>query len=182
MEKSSTSTVQKVFIWIIIVAMTVGSLGAYFIVIIANENDKKDQAAQAEIQKQLEQEAQKAKEPLDGYAAAPFDAAGATTLVVEDLKAGEGKAATKDSTVKVNYFGWTADGVIFDSSKKDGVLNPLDTPLEGVIAGWTEGLDGIKPGGIRKLTIPADKAYGSTPQAGYPAGPLQFIVEVLEVK
>lgn len=186
MEKSSTSKVQKFVIWLIIIAMTVGSLGAYFVVIIANNNQKVEQEQQAkmqaELQKQQEEEAKKVKEPLDGYAAESFDKANVTKLVKEDLKMGDGKVATKDSTVKVNYFGWTSDGTIFDSSKKDGTLSPVEFPLKGVIAGWTEGLDGIKAGGVRKLTIPADKAYGDTPQNGAPAGPLVFIVEVLEVK
>lgn len=186
MEKSSTSKAQKIGIWIIIVAMTVGSLGAYFVVIIANNNDKVDQAQQAklqeELQKQQEEEAKKVREPLEGYAAEPFDKATVTKLAIEDLQPGDGKAATKDSTVKVNYFGWTADGAIFDSSKKDGVLTPVEFQLKGVIPGWTEGLNGVKAGAVRKLTIPADKAYGDTPPQGAPAGPLAFIVQVIEVK
>jgi len=185
-EKSSTSKMQKFVIWIIIIAMTIGSLGAYFVVIIANDNQKVEQEqaakAQAEAQKQQAEEAKKVKEPLDGYAAAAFDKASVTALVKEDLQPGTGKTATKDSTVKVNYFGWTSDGTIFDSSKKDGVATPIEFPLKGVIAGWTEGLDGVKAGGVRKLTIPASKAYGDNPQNGAPAGPLVFIVQVIEVK
>ncbi len=186
MEKSSTSKMQKFIIWIIIIAMTVGSLGAYFVVIIANDNQKIEQEqaakAQATAQKEQEEEAKKVKEPLDGYAAEVFDKASVTKLVKEDLKVGDGKTASKNSTVKVNYFGWTSDGVIFDSSKKDGTLTPVEFPLNGVIAGWTEGLDRVKAGSVRKLTIPADKAYGESPQNGAPGGPLVFIVEVLEVK
>ena len=186
MEKSSTSKMQKIVIWFIIIAMTIGSLGAYFVVIIENDNQKLEQEktakAQAEAQKQQEEEAKKVKEPLDGYTAEAFDKAAVTSLVKEDLKLGDGKTASKKSTVKVNYFGWTSDGTIFDSSKKDGVATPIEFPLSGVIVGWTEGLDGAKAGGVRKLTIPADKAYGDNPQNGAPAGPLVFIVQVLEVK
>lgn len=186
MEKSSTSKAQKIGIWFIIVAMTIGSIGAYFIVIVDTENQKRDAAQQAKIQEQIkkqqEQEAKKVKEPLEGYSAEPFDKASVSKLVIKDIKVGEGKAATESSTVKVNYFGWTADGKIFDSSKKDGTLSPVEFPLNQVIPGWTEGLDGVKAGGVRKLTIPADKAYGDSPQSGAPAGPLVFVVQVISVK
>lgn len=189
MEKSSTSITQKIVIWFIIVAMTVGSIGAYFIVIVENENQKREAAQQAKLQKEYEEEqakeAKKVKEPLDGYAAAPFDKAAVTALSVEVLKQGDGKAAAKNSNVSANYFGWTSDGKIFDSSKKDGVVTPADFPLDKVISGWTEGLTGVKAGSVVKLTIPANKAYGETgaAQAGIgPNEPLAFIVELVSVK
>lgn len=186
MEKSSTSKFQKIVIWFIIIAMTIGSIGAYFVVIIANENQKRDteQSAKAQkaLQKQQEEEAKKVKQPLDGYNAAAFDPASVTKLNVETLVAGNGKAATKSSTVTANYFGWTSDGAIFDSTKKDGVVTPVPFPLGNVIAGWREGLTGVKAGSVVKLTIPADKAYGNQAASGAPSGPLQFIVEVKEVK
>ena len=123
-------------------------------------------------------------EPLDGYKAEPFDKASVTELKIDELKAGEGKEATAESTLTVNYFGWTSDGTIFDSSKKDGVTTPIDFSLNGVISGWTEGLAGAKPGSVRKLTIPAEKAYGEAgnPPAIGPNEPLVFIVEVKDVK
>lgn len=189
MEKSSTSKAQKIGIWFIIVAMTVGSIGAYFIVIVENDNQKREAAVQAELQKtaqkQQEEEAKKVKEPLDGYSAEAFDKAAVTELKVETLKAGEGKAASKKSTVSANYFGWTSDGNIFDSSKKDGVTTPVSFPLNQVISGWTEGLTGVKEGSVVKLTIPGAKAYGANgaPQAGIgPNEPLVFIVELKSVK
>lgn len=191
MEKSSTSKAQKIAIWFIIVAMAVGSIGAYFIVILQNDNAKVDQAEQSKLQKQLEEqqkkaqeeEAKKVKQPLDGYAAEPFDKAGVTSLKIEELKPGDGKAAKNDSTVKVNYFGWTSDGTIFDSSKKDGQVEPISFPLNRVIEGWTKGLDGAKPGSVRKLTIPADQAYGASGSGAIgPNEPLTFVVEVQEVQ
>ncbi len=189
MEKSSTSKAQKIGIWIIIVAMTVGSIGAYFVVIIANNNDKVDQANQAKIQEQIkkqqEAEAKKVKQPLAGYSAEPFDKDSVTKLKIDELKAGEGKAASKSSTVTANYFGWTSSGKIFDSTKKDGVVTPVDFPLNQVIKGWTEGLDGAKVGSVRKLTIPGDQAYGAqgAQQAGIgPNEPLVFIVQLKAVK
>ncbi len=190
MEKSSTSKAQKIAIWFIIIAMAVGSIGAYFVVILQNDNAKIDQAEQSKLQKQLEEqqkkaeeEAKKVKEPLDGYAAEPFDKAGVTELKIEELKPGEGKTASANSTVKANYFGWLSDGTIFDSSKKDGHANPVSFPLNGVIKGWSEGLEGAKAGSVRKLTIPADKAYGATGSGPIgPNEPLVFIVELQEVQ
>lgn len=186
MEKSSTSRAQRIGIWFIIIAMAVGSVGAYFVVILANNNAKIDQAEQAKLQKQLKEqqakEAKKVKQPLDGYTAEAFDKAIVTKLKIEELKAGTGKAANKDSTVTANYFGWTSDGTMFDSTKKDGVTTPVPFSLAKVIKGWTEGLKGAKEGSVRKLTIPASQAYGDPAPSGYPAGPLQFIVEIKSIK
>lgn len=152
------------------------------------ESGKTDNSAQqqADLMKQIEEQ-QKAtnapKEPLAGFEAEPFDAASVTELKVDVLKEGEGKAATAESTVNANYFGWSADGVIFDSTNKGGTTAPIDFPLSGVITGWTEGLTGVKEGSTVKLTIPAEKAYGATDNGdGRPFGPLVFIVELKEVK
>lgn len=146
---------------------------------------------QADIQKQIQeqlkqqQEAKMPKEPLTGYEATPFDKEAVTELKVETLKQGEGPSASAESTVSVNYFGWTSDGNIFDSSQKGGVTTPIaDYPLNRFIKGWTEGLTGVKQGSVVKLAIPADKAYGtsgSPPSIG-PNEPLAFIVELTEVK
>lgn len=125
------------------------------------------------------------KDPLDGYAAAPFDKASVTSLAVQELKPGTGKAATVSSTVEANYFGWTSDGKIFDSSKKNGITTPVSFSLNQVISGWTEGLKGVKEGAVVKLIIPGAKAYGANgaPQAGIgPNEPLTFIVELIKVK
>jgi peptidylprolyl isomerase len=136
---------------------------------------------QLKAQQEAAQAAQAANEPLEGYSAAAFDKAAVTSLQVETLKEGDGTAATATSTVKANYFGWTSDGKIFDSSKKQGAeAKPIDFSLSGVIKGWTDGLTGVKAGSVVKLTIPADQAYGA---AGSPPSiganePLQFIVSV----
>ena len=193
MEKSSTSKGQRIAIWIIIVAMAIGSVGAYFVIILQNDNAKIDQAKQQELlkkaeadqKKQQEEQAKMTKDPLDGYEAAPFDKASVTALSVEEIKPGEGKAAKASSTVDANYFGWTSDGKIFDSSKRNGVTNPATFPLKQVIPGWTEGLTGVKEGAVVKLTIPGDKAYGANgaPGAGIgPNEPLVFIIELKKVK
>lgn len=167
--------------------MCIGTLGAFFLPILMNDNAAKEaeqlQKLQAELQKQQTTPQTSQAEPLEGYTAEPFTKAEVTELKVEELKAGEGNEATVESKIKVNYFGWVSDGTIFDSSKKAGTTSPIEFPLSGVIAGWTEGLTGAKPGSVRKLIIPANKAYG---EAGSPPTiganePLVFIVEVLAV-
>lgn len=146
----------------------------------SSTNDTSSQ--QADLLKQL-QEQNAPKEPLPGYSAEAFDAASVTALKVETLKEGDGKVADAGSTVSANYFGWSADGKIFDSSFKNGAATPIDFALNEVIPGWTEGLTGVKAGSTVKLTIPADKAYGAEDKGdGRPFGPLVFIVELKEVK
>lgn len=185
----ATSTHQRVFIWIIAIVMAVGTLGTYFAMILSNNNGAVSQNSDADLQRQIEEyqkqleEQQKANQPLPGYEATPFDKASVTELKVETLKEGSGKQATAESTVEANYFGWTSDGKIFDSSNKNGTVQPIEFGLNGVIAGWTEGLTGVKEGSIVKLTIPSNKAYGEQGASTIgPNEPLAFIVELRTVK
>ena len=66
-----------------------------------------------------------------------------------------------------------------DSKKKDADDKPVTFTLSGVIAGWTEGLTGVKVGSVVRLTIPSEKAYGAQGSGAIPANsPLEFIVEI----
>ena len=117
----------------------------------------------------------------DGKKSAP--AAGG--LVVDDVKPGEGAIATKGKTVSVHYTGRLTDGTKFDSSYDRG--QPIDFPLGGgvVIKGWDQGIEGMKVGGKRKLTIPPDLAYGARGTPGGPIPPnatLVFDVELVGVR
>lgn len=190
----ATSTAQRTGIWIIAIVLTIGTIAGFIAMIMAPGNEAKDAAKQqADYQKMLKdyqaqqqkarEENAKASQPLDGYAAEPFDPASVTALKVETLVPGTGETLKSDSTISANYFGWTSDGKIFDSSKKNGTTTPAEFSLNGVIKGWTEGLTGAKVGSTIKLTIPADKAYGATDDgSGNPVGPLMFIVEIKELK
>ena len=82
-------------------------------------------------------------------------------------------------TVTVHYSGWTTDGKLFDSSVERG--SPASFPLNGVIAGWTEGLQLMVEGETRRFWIPAKLAYGENPPPGAPAGMLVFDVELLAI-
>ena len=105
-------------------------------------------------------------------------------LKYEDVKLGSGDTAAAGKTVSVHYTGWLTDGKKFDSSKDRG--QPFDFPLGGgrVIKGWDEGVQGMKVGGVRKLTIPADLGYGARGAGGVipPNATLTFEVELLEVR
>ncbi len=167
--------------------MAIGSIGVYFIAILANNNDQTAaQKQQTDYAKQVEEmrKARKASsKPLDGYAAQSFDAASVTELKTEDLVEGTGNVVAEGANIEANYFGWTADGQIFDSSNQNGTVAPLTFGLSGVIQGWSKGLVGMKEGGVRKLTIPSDMAYGPNAAANsQPAGPLMFIVQLVSIK
>ena len=103
-------------------------------------------------------------------------------LQYQIVEQGEGDAPAATDTVVVHYTGTLLDGTEFDSSHKRG--QPATFKLNGVIKGWTEGLQKIKPGGKAKLFIPPDLAYGER-GAGAMIGPNQtliFDVELIEVK
>jgi peptidylprolyl isomerase len=103
-------------------------------------------------------------------------------LVYKILKRGKGKGRpTANSTVEVHYSGWTPDGQLFDSSVSRG--QPISFPLNGVIKGWTEGLQLMAVGDRARFWIPSALAYGDTPsRPGTPAGPLVFDVELLSIR
>lgn len=102
-------------------------------------------------------------------------------LQYEELSAGSGKSPTESDTVKVHYRGELIDGTEFDSSYSRN--QPVSFPLNGVIPGWTEGLQLMKEGGKARLVIPSDLAYGPGGM-GNAIGPnetLVFEVELLEI-
>ena len=107
-----------------------------------------------------------------------------TGLVYETLTEGTGESAKSGQTVTIHYTGTLADGTVFDSSRTRN--EPFVTPigLGRVIAGWDEGVPGMKVGERRKLTIPPELGYGSSgsPPKIPPNSPLIFDVELLGVK
>jgi FKBP-type peptidyl-prolyl cis-trans isomerase FkpA len=84
-------------------------------------------------------------------------------------------------TVYSHYKGWLDDGSIFDSSYQRG--EPIDFPLDGVIPGWTEGLQLIGEGGMIELQIPFYLGYGEAgnPPDIPPKAQLNFVVELVKV-
>ena len=104
-----------------------------------------------------------------------------TGLQIEEIKVGDGETAASGQFVSVHYTGWLTDGSKFDSSKDRN--EPFEFPLGArhVIAGWDEGVQGMKIGGTRKLTIPAALGYGARGAGGVipPNATLVFEVELL---
>ncbi len=118
--------------------------------------------------------------PKDVAAAPPTALATDSGLKYRILKRGPGdEKPAADGRVKVHYTGWTPDGREFDSSR--GRPEPLVLPLDGVIAGWTEGLQLMSEGDQFRFWIPSALAYGDSPEGGAPAGPLVFDVELVDV-
>jgi len=90
-------------------------------------------------------------------------------LQIIDVKEGTGDVVPEGATITAHYTGALArDGTIFQSSHDFG--EPISFGLSQVIEGWTKGVPGMKVGGVRRLLIPADMAYGShSPAANIPA-------------
>jgi FKBP-type peptidyl-prolyl cis-trans isomerase FkpA len=104
-------------------------------------------------------------------------------LLKEDLVVGNGATAEAGQDIVVHYVGRLADGTQFDSSRAR--RDPLDFALGAgdVIKGWDQGIEGMKQGGKRKLTIPPALAYGEHGCGGVipPHATLVFEVELLEI-
>jgi len=105
-------------------------------------------------------------------------------LKYEDLAVGEGEQAKAGQTVTVHYTGWLVDGKKFDSSKDREQPFSFTLGRGQVIKGWDEGVQGMKVGSKRKLTIPAALGYGSRGAAGVipPNATLIFEVELLKAE
>lgn len=108
----------------------------------------------------------------------------ASGLKYTDLQTGEGAEAQAGKTVDVHYTGWLENGTRFDSSKDRGRPFSFALGAGQVIRGWDEGVAGMKVGGKRKLTIPADLGYGARGAGGVipPNATLIFEVELLGVR
>lgn len=106
-------------------------------------------------------------------------------LVIEDIWVGDGAEATRGSTVRTHYVGVAySTGEEFDASWNRGA--PLDFRLGvgQVIAGWDQGIAGMRVGGRRKLVIPAHLAYGDRGAGGVIKGgeTLIFVVDLVDVR
>ncbi len=194
----ATSTAQRTGIWIIAVALTLGTVAGFVAMIIAPKNDAADQASlQAAYTKyQKDQEVYQAKvaaqakelSPLyyptfSAYKDAPaaFTAEDVKELSTKDLKEGDGAVIDDSTEYSAYYIGWNPKGKVFDQSiEGESLKAPI--PGKGLIPGWLEGVKGMKLGGIRELTIPADNAYGEAGSGeDIPANsPIKFIVMAIK--
>ena len=183
--------------------MFLGTIGGFIAMIVAPGNEAKDQAALkkaqdeysktiSERQKKVEAQTSELSQKYYGKFAefgsrvSVFEAGDVKELGKEDLVEGDGAEVKDDTKFAVYYIGWNAKGEVFDQSIADGKLKEplaIDGPAKtSVIQGWKEGLIGMKIGGVRELTIPADKAYGNQAQGEkIPANsPLKFVIMAIE--
>jgi FKBP-type peptidyl-prolyl cis-trans isomerase len=198
---STTKTSTRIAIGCIAFLMVVSTLGLYVVIILGNKNQSEEQVASNQAQIQLDEKVQIQRAKADAQAAElsgqyygefasykgeikSFNAAAVAELKTRDLKVGDGAEITADfKDYSMYYVGWLPDEKIFDSSFNG---ESLKSPLPGsgtYITGWNEGLIGMNIGGVREITMPADKAYGATGageegKEGYiaPNTPLKFIV------
>lgn len=195
----ATKKSQRIGIWIIAVALTIGTLAGFVAIVLAPNNQKADQqylteltnqyqVASDEYQRRLnEQTSMLSSQYFDEFnqyagKSAVFNASDVTELKTEDLKIGSGTEIGSGTSFVAYYIGWTPDGNVFDSSINGSALSaPITAGPGDVIEGWTEGTTGMKEGGVRELTIPSDKAYGSVGGGDQiaPNTPLKFIIMVI---
>jgi FKBP-type peptidyl-prolyl cis-trans isomerase len=102
-------------------------------------------------------------------------------LEIEDQIVGDGEEAIAGQTVEVHYTGWLTDGTKFDSSHDRNQTFSFKLGGGQVIAGWDQGVAGMKIGGTRKLTIPPEMGYGARGAGGVipPNATLVFKVELI---
>lgn len=187
----ATPRSQRIGILVIAIVLMTGTLGSFLVMGLSINNQKIDQEQSLKQDEQyLEQQKLVAQlnadnsEALVGYETRTFDPKSVTRLNVEILTEGTGEVVKATDSINSSYFGWSSDGKIFDSSKKKNADDKPATfpPLNQVIAGWTEGLTGIKVGSVVRLTIPSEKAYGTYGSGIITANsPLEFIVQIHKI-
>lgn len=193
----ATPKKQRIGIWIIAIVMVIGTIGSFVVIILANENQKVDQANMEELQTKYQQmvdeyqskvQAQSDELSKKHYAEfskyqdvpAEYDKSVVKELEKNDLKVGDGEDVKIGEGFVAYYIGWNPDGKVFDSSI-DG--DKLKTPIgiDGTIEGWRKGIEGMKVGGVRELTIPSDMAYGEQGASEDipPNTPLKFVLMII---
>lgn len=203
MSKTKTST--RVIYAIILIVMLTGTFGMYFISIqpnqassINNMTDADQKAELAKIQERYDEYVEKmnkwraaegaklSKVYFDQFKAyknanKAFNSASIKELSKADLIVGSGAEIKTDTPYQAYYIGWLPSGEVFDSSfDGDKLKMPLDGQ-GGMIKGWEQGVIGMKIGGVRELSIPADLAYGESGQGSIPANsPIKFVLLAIE--
>jgi len=196
----STTKAQRFLLWTVAILMLVGTIGSFAMIVIANSNNKSDRARYQDLMSQYQKEyadyqtkvSEQATELSEKYFSifspyatrvGVFDKGSVEDLKTEDIVIGDGEDLTSDSSFTAYYIGWNPDGKIFDQSIDGNSLKAPYTATPGmVIDGWTKGVDGMKVGGIRELTIPSDLAYGASGQGAdiQPNTPLKFVIMTIE--
>jgi FKBP-type peptidyl-prolyl cis-trans isomerase FkpA len=184
----ATPAKQRIGIWIIAIVMTIGTLGSFAVMVLANNNQQTSAARlkglmtsyQSQVTAQTDKLSAQYYPTLSQYASEPaaFDAASVTELTTKDLAVGDGVELKDGATnYSIYYIGWNPKGKVFDQSISGGKLK---APLAGgqFVEGMNKGVVGMKIGGVREISIPAAQAYGTTGSGADipPNTPIKFIV------
>jgi len=104
-------------------------------------------------------------------------------LLIEDIEPGEGESVKSGDTVVVHYVGMLEDGSVFDSSYDRGRTFSFTVGKGRVISGWEIGIENMREGGKRRLTIPPELGYGESGVRGMipPNATIIFEIEVVEI-
>lgn len=206
-----TSPWQRVIIIAVALLLLGSTVLTYMFIVMSGDGAKQSQQANiSELQSQYtakSEELENLAKPLsdkyfkdmEGYKKSQIKSYNAATvnnekLKTTDLKSGNGKELKEgDYDYMAYYIGWCADGSIFDSSftyaeddKDKETPTGLSAPLiasSGLIEGWTQGVIGMKLGGVRQLAIAGELAYGDSQEiCGGKNSPLKFVVMALETE
>lgn len=196
----ATTKKQRIGIWVIAITLTIGTIGSFAVMILANENQRNDQMVYAEYQREYEAYSAKMQDQADELSdeyypifsnysdlAAKFKADSVTELKTTDLLKGSGETIDDETAFAAYYIGWNPDGKVFDQSiEGESLKAPLaiddGLAMAGLIEGWKKGMIGMKIGGVRVIEIPSDLAYGEMGQGEDipPNTPIKFVVMAIE--
>lgn len=199
----ATSKAQRIGISIILAVTVIGTIGSFFVMVLAQQNQTKDAAKQQEqyakyqqvmkdyndkVQAQADQLSTQYYPTFSQYASYPAKYAidSVKELKTTDIVVGTGTEVKDDTAFAAYYIGWNPDGKVFDQSIDGTKLKaPIAIPAlknASLIEGWKKGMIGMKIGGVRELDIPSDQAYGSQAKGNdIPANtPLKFVVMAVD--
>lgn len=178
---STTPMYQRVGTFILAMLFVASTIGIVVYYVMVDKDQRKQQAAiNSALKQQNSQEGNKLQgQPMANFTPIPS----IDKLSTQDTVVGTGEEVKPGDSVTAHYTGAVAStGVVFQSSHDSG--SPIPFSLNQVIAGWTQGVPGMKVGGTRRIFIPASLAYGANPPAGsgIPANAdLVFDVEVVKI-
>lgn len=183
---------QRIFIIVIVVVFLLSTLAFTGVIIFSIIGEDTTSLEQNAEQSQIEEGQENSMQPedqLQGTTLEGFEpiAEPVSEIEVVDIEEGDGAQVPEGASITAHYTGaYAVNGEIFESSKDSG--QPFSTSLDQLIAGWQEGIPGMKEGGTRRLIIPGELAYGEAPE-GYtpgdgdrPLGTLVFDIELISIE